>query len=134
MTKLDVEVLWMFNVGVVVLLVGMAAFFIKQVVVPKHRNTFLSTQTGWERAEKDFLDNEDDANRIRIFKRNVWLWSRIKSDVKEWTLGNWETWEREKPEWFTSKVISSIPDEFIPPRFLAKLGGARERRGSAVHL
>jgi hypothetical protein len=60
------------------------------------------------------------------------LRSGIKDDVKAWTMANWETWDREKPRWFTRSLIASVPDEFIPPRFLAKLGGARERRGSAV--
>ena len=47
-------------------------------------------------------------------------------------MGSWETWDAHKPEWFTPGVIASIPDEFIPPRFLKKMGGARERRGSAA--
>jgi hypothetical protein len=46
-------------------------------------------------------------------------------------MDNWERWDRDKPAWFTPRLIASVPDEFIPPRFLAILGGARERRGSA---
>jgi hypothetical protein len=30
------------------------------------------------------------------------------------------------------KIAPTIPDEFLPPAAVAKLGGARERRGSAA--
>jgi hypothetical protein len=60
------------------------------------------------------------------------MWSRIKEDVKAWTMANWESWDREKPEWFTKKFVSRVPDEFIPRSFLTKLGAARKRRGSAA--
>jgi hypothetical protein len=103
-----------------------------RIVVPRFRKTFWSTQTGWQKSESIFLDSVEDAKKIYIFTDSVMLWSAIKEDVKAWTMSSWETWDREEPEWFTQKVIASIPDEFIPPRFLAIMGGARERRGSAA--
>jgi hypothetical protein len=130
--KISAAVLWPVIIGMLVLWVGLFGFFLLKVVVPEYRETFWSILTGWRRAENQFLDEDEDEKRALIFKRSVFLWSRIKEDVKSWTMGSWETWDREKPEWFTPMVIASIPDEFIPPRFLSKLGGARERRGSAV--
>ena len=130
--KLGARILWAFSVGIVLLWSVMFGFFMARVIVPEYMETFLSKQTGWERAERMFLDNEEDEKRALIFKKNTVMWSRIKEDVKAWTMTNWETWDEEKPEWFTLEVIARIPDEFIPPRFLAKLGGARERRGSAA--
>jgi hypothetical protein len=130
--KISADVLWPFGIGIVVLWVGVFVFFLLKVVVPEYRKMFWSTKTGFQRAESQFLDNDEDEKKILVFRKNIVLWSRIKEDVKSWTMSKWETWDREKPEWFTPKVIARIPDEFIPPRFLAKLGGARERRGSAA--
>jgi hypothetical protein len=130
--KISADVLWPFSIGILVLWVGLFVFFLVKVVVPEYRKMFWSTKTGGQRAESIFLDNDEDAKKILVFRKNVFLWSRIKEDVKSWTMSKWETWDREKPEWFTPRVIARIPDEFIPPRFLAKLGGARERRGSAA--
>jgi hypothetical protein len=130
--KLDAQGLWTFSIGIVVMWAAVFGYFLWGVVVPKYRMTFCSMQTGRERSESTFLDNEEDELRIAIFRKNVVLWSRIKEDVTAWTVGSWETWDREKPEWFTKKVISRVPDEFIPPRFLTKLGSKRKRRGSAA--
>ena len=39
----------------------------------------------------------------------------------------------EKPAWYTPLITATVPDEYIPPQFLAGLGGAnRQRRGSAA--
>jgi hypothetical protein len=110
----------------------MFGYFMARIIVPKYRETFWSTQTGWERCERLFLDSKKDERRALVFKKNAVMWSRIKEDVKTWTMANWETWDRDKPEWFTQKFVSKVPDEFIPPRFLTKLGAKRKRRGSAA--
>jgi hypothetical protein len=65
---------------------------------------------------------------------NRMMWERdIGADVKAWTFENWATFVEEKPAWFTPLIIATVPDEYIPPQFLAGLGGAnRVRRGSAA--
>ena len=130
--KLSAMVLWTFSICIVLSWAVMFGYFMARIIVPKYRESFWSTQTGWERAEKVFLDVEEDEKRALIFMKNIVMWSRIKADVKAWTMGNWETWDREKPEWFTNKFVASVPDEFIPPKFLTTLGAARMRRGSAA--
>jgi hypothetical protein len=130
--KLGADMLWAFSTGIVLSWAVMFGYFILRVIVPKHRETFWSTLTAWEEAERIFLDNEEDEERTLIFKRSIFLWSGVKEEVKAWTMASWETWDREKPEWFTKKFVSSVPDEFIPQRFLAKLGATRKRRGSAA--
>jgi hypothetical protein len=72
--------------------------------------------------------------KLEIFRRDRLLWeSDIGSDVMEFTLQNWARWERGKPDWFTTLVKASVPDEFIPGDHLAGLGGPkRMRRGSAA--
>jgi hypothetical protein len=129
--KFSADALWAFSIVIVVLWTLLFGYFMLVVIVPKFRKTFWSTLTGRKRVENIFLDNEEDGKRALIFRKSVILWSRIKEDVKVWTLGSWETWDREKPGWFTDKFVSRVPDEFIPPSFLSKLGAQRKKRDSA---
>ena len=109
------------------------SFFIARIIVPELRKTFLNMHTGWREVERRFLDNASDEGKIQIFEIHPSMWSGIKEEVKAWSMANWETWDTERPEWFTMHVISTVPDDFIPPRFLLGLGGSvRERRGSAA--
>jgi hypothetical protein len=52
------------------------------------------------------------------------VWSRLVAE-------SWDRWERDEPEWL-KKVVPTIPDEYLPAAAAATLGGARERRGSAM--
>ena len=64
---------------------------------------------------------------------NKALWEKdIGGDVREWTVELWGEWVRDKPDWFTSKVISIVPDSYIPRQYLEALGPRRKRRGSAA--
>jgi hypothetical protein len=130
--KMGANVVWIFAACMVVLLVVISGDFMARIVVPKFRKTFWSLRTGRQLSESMFLDNTEDDLRVNIFTDNIMLWSRIEEDVREWTMENWERWDQEKPAWFTGVVIASVPDDFIPPKFLARMGGARQRRGSAV--
>ena len=102
--------------------------------VRKYLSTFVSTQSGRQNAMTYFLDNKDDAARMVIFIRHTDLWSDISSDVKAFTLANWDKWEREKPAWFDENFKANVPDEFIPKaalKALNKKGGGSRRRSSA---
>jgi hypothetical protein len=130
--KIDGDSLWKFVTASVTLWILLFSYFIFNIIDPEYRKTFWSTQTGWQKSCSFFLDNDDDSIRIVVFTDSPILWKRIASQVKEWTLANWGTWVDTKPTWFTPKVISTVPDEFIPLRYLPELGRAvRERRGSA---
>ena len=73
------------------------------------------------------------ANNLRA-GCNKMLWEKdIGADVKEWTMEHWSEWVRDKPDWFTAKVISQVPDSYIPSQYLEALGSRRKRRGSAVN-
>jgi hypothetical protein len=132
--KLPAETTWAFAVSTISLWVLTFAFFVTYVCDPKHRSSFFSLRTGWRHSAGYFLDFEPDSTRILIFECNLIQWKSIAGEVQKWTLDNWEKWEREKPEWFTPHVVSNIPDDFIPPRFLAHLGATRARRGSAAQI
>ena len=77
-------------------------------------STFYSTETGCENAKSYFTSNTDDAKRATIFLRSIDLWNSIEEQVKEWTISNWSKWDEEKPEWFSSRVKSSVPLHLIP--------------------
>jgi hypothetical protein len=105
-----------------------------RVAVPKYRHTLWSWTSGRVLVVTKFTEGETEENKFGIFGNNRMCWEGdIGKDVRAWTLSNWERWDRDKPEWFTSRVVVRVPDEYIPPRFLGGLGGAkRERRGSAA--
>jgi hypothetical protein len=110
------------------------AYFAGFVAVPKFRHTLWSGTTGRKVMQDLFLDGADDGRKFNVFWVTRLGWeAEIGTEVKAWTMGNWERWVEEKPDWFSEVKISVVPDEYIPPRFLAGWGGAnRERRGSAA--
>jgi hypothetical protein len=109
------------------------AYFAGFVAVPKYRRTLWSSTSARELVLTRFTAGTSEEQMFHMFKMNMLIWEGdIGTEVKAWTMGNWERWVEEKPDWFTENV-SHVPDEYIPPRFLEGLGGAgRERRGSAV--
>ncbi len=57
----------------------------------------------------------------------------INEELKTWVRDNWNRWNEEKEEdWFTSKVISSIPNEFIPQDALKELEKCGRRKSSSL--
>ena len=108
-------------------------FLIFYVVVPKHRKSFWSFQTGWQKSQAYFLANDgNDEVKLAIMECNRSHWRGIEQEVRAWTLANWGKWEAEQPDWFTAELQTAIPDDFIPAAAVVALGGAaRLRRGSA---
>jgi hypothetical protein len=132
-TKLSASTTW--TVAFILLSVWtlLYLFFIFKICVPKFRSCFWSSKTGSKMTLEYFEDDgANDSFKFEIFDRNRVHWKVIEDDVKEWTLKNWATWVAEKPAWFTDEKIAMVPDEFIPPAYLSKLGPNRERRKSAV--
>ena len=131
--KLDRDTTWGMAVTVASLWTVLNIYFLGRVAVPKYRRLFWSFESGWQLLERQFFSREgDDKMRVRVnlFNDNIFTWKGIEKEVKEWTMGSWEKWVGEKPDWFDEQVISTIPDKFIPARELLELGGAgRSRRG-----
>ena len=96
--------------------------------------TFYSIQTGKASTMSYFLDNESDELKAVIFKENAWLWTAIRPQVKVWIAANWERWNKEKPSWFTAKLIDDIPDDMIPSDDLERIREGGKRRKSSVLL
>jgi hypothetical protein len=132
--KLDADLTWAAATAMAVGWACLFAYFVMRVAVPKKRWTLWSRKTGGEYVVEYFQNNESHEKKIIIFRRSKIAWEKeIGGQVREWTMANWAAWERDKPEWFTPKVKSSVPDSYIPGEFLVGLGGAnRVRRGSAA--
>jgi hypothetical protein len=69
-----------------------------------------------------FLEGKTDAMKFGVLKRSRHHWVSIEKKVKKWVEENWESWEEEKPDWFTDQKKALVPVEFIP-----KTGEARRR-------
>jgi hypothetical protein len=132
--RMDAQSLWKFFTALSVAWAATFAFFVARIATSSHRSTLWSTVSGRQWAQSEFLDHEEPSKKIGIFSMNRIMWERdIGADVKAWTFENWATFVEEKPAWFTPLVTATVPDSYIPPQFLAGLGGAnRQRRGSAA--
>ncbi|GMI20517.1 hypothetical protein TeGR_g5060 [Tetraparma gracilis] len=132
--KLDASSMWQAATTMVIAWVCLFAYFVLRVAVPTKRWTLWSRKTGRQYVVESYTKGESDEKKFAFFRRNKILWEKeIGGQVREWTMANWATWERERPEWFTAKAKSAVPDSYIPGEFLAGLGGAnRVRRGSAA--
>jgi hypothetical protein len=134
--KVSADFLWNGAISLATVWAISFAYFAGFIAVPKYRHTLWSSATGREVIQSYFLEGKDDEEKFLVFLNNRLCWEGgIGAEVKAWTLENWERWVEEKPIWFNDTIISCVPDEYIPPRFLGGLGGAnRERRGSAARV
>jgi hypothetical protein len=135
--KLAVDTLWTGAAALCALWLALVAHFILRVATKSHRHTIWSSVTGRQCLQDRYWEAEsDEIKLLNIFGSNRLLWEKeLGHEVKKFTLGNWERWVEERPEWFDEQTIASVPDEYIPARFLGGLGGAagRKRRGSAAN-
>jgi hypothetical protein len=92
--------------------------------------TFISTETGFEWAQKLFLFGETDAKRAGILGFNRKQWTSIEADVKVWVLDGWEGWEEDEPGWFTQDFKASVDEDWLPPAELTRqrVAGGGQRR------
>jgi hypothetical protein len=99
----------------------------------EYRWTFFSFETGNEWAVSFFLKGDTDAKRVKPLRLNKNKWKKIRPQMKEFVLDNWERWEGEQPEWFTQVWKASIDDDMLPAAELRKqklVGGGQWRRSS----
>jgi hypothetical protein len=131
--KLSAFTTWALAVGLVAASLATFLVFVFRIAVVKFRSSFWSTLTGCQYVENIFLKSDTDERRKVIFFYHVAKWERIRGDVKAWTHARWGAWVTEEPAWFTPLFVAGVPDEFIPPEFLNRMGGQmRQRRGSAA--
>jgi hypothetical protein len=130
--KIEAATLWKGSIALAVSWGAAFAYFALRVSVPKFRHTLWSTRSGRSVAQDKFLLAAED-EKIGVFFLNQLLWEdELGAQVMEWTLANWAELEREQALIFVL-AKPMVPDKYIPPQFLAEMGGAnRERRGSAA--
>jgi hypothetical protein len=97
----------------------------------KYIRTFFSGKLGKTVIMEKFKNSEDDDVKAIIFKKNRKCWVEIEGDVKHWVQANYWRWKRDKPEWFTEKLIKKIPVNFIPEEEESRRGVIGAGRTSA---
>ncbi len=103
----------------------------------KYRKTFFSFETGNEWAVSFFLKGDTDAKRVKPLRLNKRKWKKIRPQMKEFVLENWEAWEEEQPEFFTEAFKKRVPDDMLPPAEMRKQkvqGGGQRGKSSLVEL
>jgi len=79
--------------------------------------TFYSTQDiktyiqeWWENM---IYTGQPDQEIIKIFTKHRDFYKHFEEQIKQWVDINWIKWKREKPFWFTEKLIHTIPDSIV---------------------
>jgi hypothetical protein len=114
------------------LFVNSGMFF--KLMKKKYRGTFVSTETGFQWAQKFFTHGTTDDVKAEVFGCNRNMWRAIEGDMKDWVQTNWEQWEDEQPQWFSEYFKASVDEEWLTPEELRRqkrLGGGQRRRSSA---
>jgi hypothetical protein len=132
--KLSEKMVWMMVGGVA------AVWFVTLVALimgsdPAYWHTFYQTTTAKEFTVAVFRSAKTDERKALIFKRQFHVWRSIEGEVRTWVHGNIARWEKEKPEWYTKKLIQKIPEEVLTKEEIAMLisGGKKAgRRKSSI--
>ena len=94
--------------------------------------TFYDPRTASQFLCDNWRNGISDKERFYVFSKHQSLYKSINKELKDWLSENWDKWEEEKEDWFTAKMISKIPDEFIPKVVLKNMGGVGGRRKSSI--
>ena len=65
--------------------------------------------------EKIFLEGNDEV-KAGVLVVNEVLWRLIRDKAEMWLDTGWETWEDERPDWFTDLWISALPADMLPTK------------------
>ncbi len=129
--KLDGRTVWgMLSYIEISLLICFSAFLMN--INPKYIWTFFTTATAKATTVELFHSGTNDAMKIDIFKSHPSYYAGIRKELKDWVGDNWSRWNEEKEEWFTSKVICNISNEFIPQNAVKELEKCGRRKSSAL--
>ena len=96
----------------------------------EYRGTFFSNVTGKHFHCGLWRDAATDKQKFTVFRKHKSYYFIIKEDVKLWLALNWESWDEERPEWWTAASIATIPADMLPVKVLAGMGGKAGRRAS----
>ena len=92
--------------------------------------TFFDLRTGSQYAREWFLQGTDDEMKFLAAFDDRMSWKEpIKEEIKQWVNDNIARWSEESVSWMNAELI---PDEYLPPDALNKLGGVHRRRSSGA--
>lgn len=96
--------------------------------------TFYMSTTASQYLISWFRAAETDEIKSLIFRKGFHSWRSIEGDVRDWVHKNFASWEREKPEWWTKKLIQKIPEQVLSKEQMATLlsKGTKRRRSSLL--
>jgi hypothetical protein len=80
----------------------------------KYVGTFFSTQTAKQYKQRHYQSALTDRAKCEIFLSHPSYYASFRSEIAFWVRENWDIWNEERPEWFTERVKSSIPNDMIP--------------------
>jgi hypothetical protein len=134
--KIEEEALWSTLFALLAMFViSVTAFF--TLIDRNYLHTFTTTMTAPQYCVSFFREATTDEQRIDVFTQHPTYYSSIENEVVAFVGDNWNTWQAERPDWFTEAVISTIDDRFIAAAELAKLNiaaGGQRRRNSFAGL
>ena len=87
------------------------------VIKRKYLHTFYDMDTASTFNRKAFLHfrEDQDLEKSELITIHPDLYMPWGDElIKPWTISNWNSWEEEKPAWFTDKWIESVPNEYVP--------------------
>ena len=88
--------------------------------------TFTSTMTAVQQVEESYRLSSDPAAKLGVLFLSDHLWAAIRADVKKYILANVDDWQKSKPPFWTTKLVSRVPDDMLSAAVLAKLKAAGE--------
>ena len=81
----------------------------------KYRNTFYSLTRGIDLTVMGWNEAEDDAMKAsKAFNHSRHHLVSVEGEIRAWVEANWESWDEEKPKWFSEDMRLKIPIEYIP--------------------
>ena len=132
-TKVEASMLWL-NLSCLFALFVLSAAALVYFMDRNYLHTFVTTDTGPERAVKKYLGSTTDEQRMGIFYVHPSYRTKAHDELEALVGDNWANWMVNRPDWLTDGLIGSIEDKYIPVaevKRLEKEGGGKRRRSSA---
>ena len=78
-------------------------------------STFFTTTTGPQFVYEIYHRATNDESRFFVMSFRASYYASYKEEVRVWLSDNWTRWTvDEKPDWFTPRLLASIPEDLLP--------------------
>ena len=89
-------------------------FLFARTINPQYITTFFTTMTAKRFCCSLYVDADTDEARSIVFSVHSSYYESIRTEVQSWVAANWIKWNEDKPEWFSTRFIASVPKYMIP--------------------